>query len=317
VQERTLLVVGVCLAVGRIAVADPALRRRDATLAEIMRGPYRSSRLFSMPVADVVGAYQMTVSGDGSLLQETGILSFAGVAAIGFGDLAQLEYRHTAAIGVERTAAPVPAVGVQLKIPIPERKYIPSLAIAFRYGVPRDEKLDGGVTVTESVTDFYVVARLQLWGAAQAVSLHAGARISQAKLLVGAAAGDCDANPLCDQRYILLPTFGIDIAANRTAHLIAEAGIAPQFRYDQTDPVAEATVRRGFLGRLGTRWFIHPAFSIDASLGYQLEVAGAHPSDGLKDVVHWDIRVGAELSLPWGGFACKGLGIFCEEGGGK
>src|SRR5687768_10832062 len=81
---------------------------------------YRSPRLFAMPAADVVGAYRLSLSADGSLLQETGILSFAGVVAIGFGDIAQLEYRHTSAISIEGTTAPVPAIGVQAKLPLRE-----------------------------------------------------------------------------------------------------------------------------------------------------------------------------------------------------
>ena len=68
--------------------SPPAPRRRTATLAELVAGPCHSSRLFTMPVADVVGAYQLSLSGDGSLLQETGILSATGVLAVGFGDIA-------------------------------------------------------------------------------------------------------------------------------------------------------------------------------------------------------------------------------------
>src|SRR6185503_15315898 len=88
---RALSIAALAITVGAPpALADQTLRRRDATLVDLLRLPYRSSRLFAMPIADVVGAYQLTLSGDGSLLQETGVLSFAGVIAIGFGDLAQL-----------------------------------------------------------------------------------------------------------------------------------------------------------------------------------------------------------------------------------
>jgi len=287
--------------------ADPTLRRRDATILDLLRMPYRSSRLFAMPIADVVGAYQITLSGDGSLLQETGVLSFAGVLALGFGDLAQLEYRHTAAISVEHTTAPVPALGVQFKAPIPEGRHLPGIAIAFRFGLPRVETF-AATEIRESVTDLYLVGRLALWGIADGVTLHAGARVSQAKIEVG---GDRD---LQAKRYVVLPTLGLDIRATRTAHLVAEAGLAPQFHYDR-DAAAPPTIGRGLLGRIGVRWFIVPALSIDGSVGYQLEVAGSRAADGLDDVVQWDIRLGAELFVPWGALACKGLGIFCQQGG--
>jgi hypothetical protein len=306
---RGVAITALAIAIGaQPAVADPTLRRRDATLVDLLRLPYRSSRLFAMPIADVVGAYQLTISGDGSLLQETGVLSFAGVIALGFGDLAQLEYRHTAAISVEHTSAPVPAIGVQLKAPIPEKKYVPALAVAFRLGRPRRETF-GATTVDESVTDLYFVTRLALWGALERVTLHAGLRVSSAKIDIG---GDRELEPV--DKYVVLPAFGLDIKATPSAHFVAEAGLVPQFRYDR-DTGAPPTIGRGLLGRIGVRWFVVPAFSIDGSVGYQLEVAGSRAADGLDDVVQWDIRIGAELFIPWGALACKGFGIFCQQGG--
>ena len=132
------------LVAGRVAAADDAVDGSgrgdpDATIAKIFHGPFESSRLFSMPTADVIGAYMMSLSVDGSLLQQPGVLTSAGVLAIGFGDLAQIEYRHTGAISVTGVDAPLPAVGVQLTIPIPEYPYVPKLGVAFHIGVPRDE----------------------------------------------------------------------------------------------------------------------------------------------------------------------------------
>src|SRR5687767_10667835 len=51
------------------------VRRRDASLPRVLRGPFQSSRLFAMPTADTIGAYVLSVGGDGSLLQETGVLT--------------------------------------------------------------------------------------------------------------------------------------------------------------------------------------------------------------------------------------------------
>src|SRR5882672_2124273 len=125
-------------------------RTPDTSLGRMFRGPFRSARLFAMPTTDVIGAYILTLSGEGSLLQKPGVLTSAGVLAVGFGDIAQLEYRHTGAIGITGLNAPVPAIGVQLKLPIPEHSGIPAIGIAFRLGVPRSETLDGMV-VTETV----------------------------------------------------------------------------------------------------------------------------------------------------------------------
>jgi hypothetical protein len=292
------------VAAARPAAADePAPpRRRDARWSEIWGGPFRSSRLFAMPVADVIGAYQMTVSGDGSLLEETGILSSAGVLAIGFGDLAQLEYRHTAAISIEGGTAPVPAVGVQLKLPLPERRGVPAWAVAFRLGVPRRETF-GATDVDETVTDLYLVGRLRLGRAA----LHGGVRVSSARIEIG---GDRD---LAAERKLVLPTGGWELAMNPSARLVGELALAPQFRFDPGDAEpAPPRIGYGVLGRLGVRWAVHPTVTVDGSIGYQLEVAGAEAADGLSSIVQWDIRLGGELFVPWGALACRAAGGFCE-----
>ncbi len=287
--------------VGAEPTPAPA-RRRDATWTEITDGPFQSSRLFAMPIADVVGAYQASVSGDGSLLQETGILSFAGVVAVGFGDIAQLEYRHTTAISIEGTSAPVPAVGVQLKLPLRERRWVPAWAVAFRLGVPRREEF-GPVEVDETVTDLYLVGRLRLGDRA---TLHGGARVSKATIAIG---GD---RMLEADRNLLLPTFGAELVMNPQARLVTEIALAPQFRYDP-EAGDDPRIDHGLLGRLGMRWFVHPMLSIDGSVGYQLEVARARAADGLSSIVQWDIRLGGELFIPWGAVVCRATGAFCDE----
>ena len=287
---------------------ERAPRRADATYREIFAGPFTSPRLFAMPVADVVGAYQMSLSYDGSLLQEQGVLSSAGVFAIGFGDIAQLEYRHTSAISVERTSAPVPALGVQLKIPIPERRYVPAFAIAFRLGVPRRESFDG-IVIKETVTDLYAVTRLKLWGALRRVTLHAGVRASSAKIDV---ARDSD---LSADKLLILPAAGFEITANDETRVVGEVGLVPAFDYDLEDSGSEPEVGQGVQARLGIRWHLVPTFAFDASLGYQIEAAsmGGTMSRGAGAVVDWDIRLGGEVFVPWGALTCRATGLFCDE----
>jgi hypothetical protein len=301
---RIVAALAVVALAGAARAEPPAIarRRRDATWREILRGPFTSSRLFAMPTADVVGPYRLTLSEDGSLLQEPGVLSSAGVIAIGFGDLAQLEYRHTSAISVTHATAPVPSAGVQLKLPLPEGRYLPAFAVAFRLGVPRQEGF-GAITVDETVTDLYAVGRLRL----EPVTLHAGVRLSSAKIdVAGAQAFDVT-------RRLILPAAGFEIAMNDTTRIVGELGLAPSFRYvpDAATPMPPV-IDRGLLARFGIRWRLAAALTFDASVGYQLEVADAHAADGLGDVVAWDIRLGAEVVVPWGAIACRAAGLFCE-----
>lgn len=295
------------------AAIDPSLgtgsrlvrRRRDATFAQIMRGPFQSSRLFAMPTADVVGAYVLTLSGDGSLLQDPGVLSAAGVLALGFGDIAQLEYRHTEAISVSGVNAPVPSVGFQLKVPIPEYPNVPAFGVALRLGVPRAEQIDG-TTVTETVHDAYLVGRLRP-SFAPWLALHGGTRISSAQLELQGA-GQTPLAPV--KRTMVLPTAGWEIAMNRDAKLVGEVALAPQFRWMKD--TADRSIGYGVLGRLGLRWAVIPSVVIDGSIGYQLDVARPSQPTGFDAVVAYDIRLGAEVFVPWGALACRATGVFCD-----
>ncbi|MCL4225915.1 MAG: hypothetical protein KJZ91_15745 [Myxococcales bacterium] len=283
---------------GRGAEEPP--RRREASWRALARGPYHSSRLFATPVADTVGPYVLAVSWDGSLLKEPGVLSSAGVVAIGFGDLAQLEYRHTAAISLDELQAPVPAVGVQLEAPLPAGPGWPGVALAFRLGVPRERGV-GATTVEETVTDLYLVGRQRLPSRLGAVTLHGGVRVSAAVLRLG---GDASGTA---RRRLWLPAGGVEVAAGDRAVVIAEIGLAPSF---DRDPAGAPTVDAGVIGRVGARWYLHPAFSFDASVGYQVDQATS--AAGARAVVDWDIRLGGELFVPWGAIACKTAGLFCS-----
>jgi adhesin HecA-like repeat protein len=285
-------------------------RRPDASIGSAFAGPFTSSRLFAMPVADTVGPYVLSLSGDGSLLQQPGLLTSAGVFALGFGDLAQLEYRHSEAISVTNVDAPVPGVGVQLKLPIPDRLNVPAVGIAFRLGVPRSEAFSG-TTVTETVTDFYAVGRLR-FSFAPWLTLHGGLRVSAADVQVS---GDSSltASQAEQKRLLWLPTGGYEIQMNKVTRIVGEIALAPQFA-TMPGTATPPLIRYGVLGRFGLRWAVIPALWLDASIGYQLDDAyGLSIGGSVRDVVQqWDIRLGAEVFVPWGALACRAVGVFCQ-----
>jgi len=297
----------------------PARRTPTTSLRRIFRGPFQSSRLYTMPTADTIGAYMLSISGDGSLLQQPGILTSAGVVAVGFGDIAQLEYRHTSAISITGINAPVPSVGVQLKVPIPETPNIPAFGVAFRLGVPRTENFDT-VGIDETVHDLFLVGRLR-FSFAKWLTLHGGVRVSSARIDVTGdtfAADrrrDCavvdNAKTLECTRTLWLPTGAYEVAMNPTAKIVGEISLAPRFRYVPGTAV-DPTVGYGLLGRFGMRWNLLPSVILDGSIGYQLDVATNAPDEGPGAIVTWDIRLGAEVFVPWGALACRAAGVFCD-----
>ncbi|HEY5937662.1 MAG TPA: hypothetical protein VIU61_23605, partial [Kofleriaceae bacterium] len=90
-----------------------------------------------------------------------------------------------------------------------------------------------------------------------------------------------------------------------------EIALAPQFMWDPAG-AADPVIDYGLLGRFGFRWAIVPSFTLDGSIGYQVDVASAAPDDGPSAIVQWDIRLGAEVFVPWGALACRAAGVFCD-----
>ena len=285
---------------------EHAPRRADATWREIVAGPFPSSRLFAMPTANVVGAFQISLSGDASLLNEPNVLSSSGVAAIGFGDIAQLEYRGSSAIStLDEDAIRLPTLGFQLKAPYRQVSYLPEIAAALRLGLPRTEtSADGAVVHSEAATDLYFVASLRL---GERASLHGGLRVASAEIDSEGAAGPEDI-----ARVLYLPAVGVEVVVVPTTRLVAEVALVPLF--DPGDETRASEIRSGVFGRAGIRWQLVPSVVFDASVGYRIEVDrltsdNASMADALVD---WDIRLGGEIFVPWGAVLCRGVGLFCE-----
>ncbi len=289
--------------------AEPAPRRPDVSWARIFRGPFTSSRLFAMPTADVVGAFQISLSGDASLLNESNVISSSSVVAVGFGDIAQLEYRNSSALStLEETPIALPTLGVQLKIPLRERRYLPGFAVALRFGFPRTESTDGGrISHEERVTDLYAVGKLPLWGVFERVTLHGGLRVSQADI---ESTGDPGLANV--KRVLWLPAGGWEWRVADATALVGEIALVPQFAPGDTGRAS--SIGSGVFGRAGVRWRVLPSFVLDASVGYRVEVARLGPAttNMVNALVDWDIRLGGELFVPWGAVLCRGVGVFCE-----
>lgn len=288
-----------------------APRSKDASWREIFGGPFPSSRLFAMPTAEVVGAFQLSLSGDASLLNEPGVLSASSVVAIGFGDIAQLEYRNSTAIStLEDAPIRLPTLGVQLKAPFRRRKYVPALAVALRFGFPRSGlSSDGAIEHEERATDLYAVGSLRLWGALERLTLHGGVRVSAASIESQSAVGQA---PATEKRTLFLPAGGWQWDVSRSAAFAGELALVPLF--DPGDSGRPNQIRSGVFGRAGIRWRIVPSVVLDASVGYRIEVAelGGPMSNMANALVDWDIRLGGEIFVPWGAVLCRGIGAFCE-----
>jgi hypothetical protein len=286
------------------------VRHAGATLGEIFRGPFAPSQLFSMPTAHVVGAYQLRLYGDASLLSERNVLSTSSVASLGFGDLAQLEYRQSTAVSrTNRELFGLPTVGVQFEIPLRERRYLPRFGVALRFGLPRRDDTDlrnVSITFDERATDLYVVSSLRL----ASVELHLGARITAASIEAIAASTDVLQQPI--KRTLLLPALGASFAVGAQSSMIIEASMIPRFELPRDG--AQGSIASDPYARTGVRWALLPWMTLDASIGYHLEIKRqrARPESEVDALVDWDIRLGGELAIPWGALVCRSVGIFCS-----
>ncbi|HET9993096.1 MAG TPA: hypothetical protein VFQ65_31390, partial [Kofleriaceae bacterium] len=113
-------------------------------------------------------------------------------------------------------------------------------------------------------------------------------------------------------RTLVLPTSGFELRANATTLVVGEAAAVPQFMW-MANGGETPSITYGLLARFGLRWRVVPSVVLDGSLGYQLANQNAVAGDGPRDVVQqWDIRLGAEVFVPWGALACRAVGAFCE-----
>lgn len=301
--RRTLVTLALVMCARR-AAAEPAAPRPG-----LFAGPFTSSHLFAMPTADVVGPYQLSLAGEASLLSETDALSSGGLAAVGFGDIAQLEYRVAAAFSnLGERDLTLPSLGVQFKAPLRERRYLPAFAMALRLGLPRKDELDDGSEIysfDQRVNDLYLVSRLRLWGPFERFTLHGGLRVGAATIIAQ------DGSEVSD--VLWLPAGGWEVQMTPDARLVGELALVPAFH--PTAPDEEDRIATKPFGRLGVRWAVHPAVVVDASLGYRIEVARFMEESGgaLDALVDWDIRLGAELFVPWGALACRTGGVLCQS----
>jgi hypothetical protein len=247
--------------------------------------------------------------GDGSLVKEPGVLSFAGLIAIGIGDLAQLEYRHTGAISSDGRTTPLPAAGMQIKLPFPKRWRVPQLGVALRIGVPHEDST-GKIPILQKVSDLYFVSSLRLPGNLSAIQFHGGARISSVEANIEQNGASVDS--LKTRETLILPSIAWSIQMNPTSRIIGEAEWVPRFIV--RDSTTHATVETGILGRLGINWRLNQYFSMNASIGYTLDSPSTIASEGIE-LVNWDIRLGGEFFLPWRVPLCRGLSILCPKGG--
>lgn len=267
-----------------------------------------------MPTANVVGAYQLRLYGDASLLSEDDVLSTSSVAALGFGDLAQLEYRQSAAIShTSRELFGLPSIGVQFEVPLRERRYVPRFGLALRFGLPREDEMEGEAGLAarrfdERATDLYLVSSLSI----SRVALHLGARITQASLEeTGADAAEEEV-----KETLILPALGVGLEVSEHSSLLFEASMIPRFELpgDGPDGATAGAIGSDPYGRFGVRWNALPWLTVDASVGYHLELERRRmrPDRGADALVDWDIRLGGELAIPWGSVACRSFGIFCS-----
>ncbi len=261
--------------------------------SEVFTQRYISTHLFSMPTASVVGAYKGSFRTDGSLLSRPSALSLFGVVAVGVGEIAQVEYRKTeGVVSGQQTSVDLPSAGLQLRLPYRHR-YVPDTALAIRVGIP----IEISSTQKTRSIDLYFVA-------SQAVGpfrLHGGLKTSFAAIETGTKT---------TKETLLLPTAGIEWDSSSQATLVAEIGAIPKF-FPQSDTL-EARIDKAMLLRAGARWRIADWLSIDGSFGYHVQEGDSRQSSPSK-LTDWDIRMGAELHVPWGGVMCKTFHLFCNQ----
>ncbi len=276
-------------------------------------------RLYSVPVARVLGSMDIRVMGGGAFGVATD-QSFLGKVGIGLGNIAEVEFSTVGMVtNITRGSTVFPTSSFKLML-IPENKWhIPALAVALRssanwQGVESDSRVlladnskfveidessgalmsISGIGYHTRFTTMYGVTTLKLWF----LSLHAGVSLTDVRVkeLMVSYYGGWDSRSAPDelQKNLIGGFAGFDIESNPQTKLMFELRTVSNYEYDTGKKRID--VSRAYLAIGGVRFFFSRWLSTDVGVWYQ---------STFKGIADMQIKMSLNIFIPGGGLAKK------------
>jgi len=271
------------------------------------------SRLFNVPIADTVKAYDIGTTGGAAF--GTKEFNFMAEAALGLGGIAQFEVGTISILsrveGEESELQNLPIAGIKFYLPagkIPDAgKFLPNISVAFRrtFG---GEDVKGNTIYTKQLADLYIVASKEFLGWENrrlgAFRLHAGGDFHSAQLKTTrgeyeqvvsfskAQEREHKADQFSDiadfsPKSPVVPFGGVEIWAASKAKIMGEFGYTADFKEEVED--INSKVDRVWMTVFGVRFFFTNYLTTDVGIRYQ---------GNFETVADANIEAKLSLSIP-------------------
>jgi hypothetical protein len=223
---------------------------------------YEPPRLFIIPVADTLKAFDINASGGATW--ETGQVSFLGTGFLGLGNIAQVEWSSLRAFrtqhGELEELSSTPAAGVKVALPLEQySRLLPTLAVSYRRSFGEEEE-NASHRYNQQLADLYLVASKRFFSKGErwrGFRLHAGADYFGARVKT---------DEMMETKGFWRPFGGIEIWASRHAKLMAEVQWFPHITLDAQPAIAEEPL---WMTVAGVRVFITRFITADIGVRYQ------------------------------------------------
>jgi hypothetical protein len=238
-------------------------------------------RLFTVPTADVLRSLDISLSGGGAFSAESE-RSFLGRAAVGLGDVAEVEISTVSVLtALKSSSSSVPTSAFKMRV-FSERGRRPALAWVLR-GTTAWRDID---TYRTRLTRLQVVASKSVG----TVDVHAG--VGWADIRVKDPGG-YEGGPRWRgemKRNLFSPFGGFSVPVNPRTTVMGEVDMVPRYDFGEGLTRANEMILYAWSGAMGVRFYFARWLSTDAGVIYRSDF------DGLADAT---IRASANVLLPF------------------
>jgi len=247
-----------------------------------------TSRLFNVSTAEVLRSLDICLSGGGAFSAESE-RSFLGRAAIGLGDVAEVEISTLSVLtALQHSSSSVPTSAFKMRI-FGEKGNRPALAWVLRSTTAwRDVNgPEEGIKYSTRLTRLQLVATKTI----STVALHAGAGWADIRAKDPGGRGR---EPRWDgelKRNIFSPLAGFSVQVNPRTTVMGEVEVVPRYDFSEGLEKADEMILSAWSGVMGVRFYFARWLSTDAGVTYRSDFAG------LADAT---IRASASVVLPLG-----------------
>ena len=250
--------------------------------------PAELSRLFNVPVADVLNSLDVSFTGGGAFGIEKE-RAFLGRAGLGLGDLAEIELSTLSVINtLKKGSSSVPTSAFKMRIRR-EKNSFPAIAWALR-STTDWQNLQGetsDVSFRTRLTKLYVVASKRVGS----IIGHVGMGLTDVRVKSPKGWSFRDAGQDELRRNLWSPFVGLTVRANPKTLVMIEIEGVPQYSFTVHGIHDQDAIDNVWAGVFGVRFYFTNWLAVDTGVKYRSDF------DGIADA---NIQASTNIVLPFG-----------------